>query len=448
MIHSEKKTWRIKGHVRLKGTMSVHGNKNSALPCIAASLLLQKVGQSMVLSNVPRIRDVLVMADILPAFGITAAWERSGRLRLSRTEPMPKQVAAPREAIALIRGSIILLGPLAGRYSSFKLPKPGGDKIGTRPITAHLSALADLGVRVSDRRGMLEVKRSRSNSDVRKLRVWLTEQSVTATEILLLHSAFLNGKELTLFGAATEPHIVALCRLLVTMGARIQGISSNILTVYWPRTIREPKKAFRLDDDFMEASTLAVAAAVSRSNVDISYHNPADLELTDRYMKWMGVETELDVANRRWRIRGRTSRMRIRPDFTVIKAEPWPRFHTDIMSLFVVLATQCTGTLKCIEYMYDDRFGFVQALNDMGARIRVQGPHVIVVEGGTPLSGNEMLLRPDIRSGAAMLIAALAARGTSVLHDRKGVVARGYEDLPGALMGAGAKIEEIQHLFE
>jgi UDP-N-acetylglucosamine 1-carboxyvinyltransferase len=135
------------------------------------------------------------------------------------------------------------------------------------------------------------------------------------------------------------------------------------------------------------------------------------------------------------------------PSFSTLKAEPWPRFHTDIMSVFVVLATQCTGPLKFIEYMYDDRFGFVQALRDMGAQIRTDGPHVIVVEGGRKLAGNEMLLRPDIRSGAAMLIAALAADGSSVLHDRRGVIARGYEDLPGMLNALGANIEEIGPLF-
>lgn len=444
---SEGRTWRIHGGKRLSGTVSLHGNKNSALPAMAASLLLAKSGQRIVLDNVPRIRDVQVLSDILGHLGIRASWLGPDRLSLERIRRFPKAPDIPRGVVARIRGSIILLGPLAGIWPEFKLPKPGGDKIGTRPITAHMNALADLGVRITDRRGVLTVRRTVTDS-VPRLSVWLTEQSVTATEAVLLYSPFLGSRTtLTVYGAACEPHIVTLCRLLSAMGARIGGAGSNRLTVRWPRAPRPPKDPVRLDDDFMEATTYAVAAAVTGSDLDIRFSRPADLELIDRYLRWFGVRSEVVPSRKLWRILGSRSPLRVDARLQVIKAEPWPRVPTDVMSVLVVLATQCSGTVKFLEYMYDDRFGFVQMLQDMGARISAQGPHVISVTGPTPLAGNEMLMRPDIRSGAAMLLAALAGQGASVLHDRNDVIGRGYQELPESLARLCASVELIPSPF-
>jgi UDP-N-acetylglucosamine 1-carboxyvinyltransferase len=258
--------------------------------------------------------------------------------------------------------------------------------------------------------------------------------------MLLLYSAFMPPDEqLTIIDAACEPHIVTLCTILEAMGARIEGIYSNLLRITWPEGRRAPAAAISLDHDFMEATTYAIAAALTRSDLTIQFQNAGIyLFLIDRYLGWMGVRTVLERDT--WRILGSTSSLRIETSLSSIKAEPWPRFPTDVLSMFVVLATQCTGTLKFVEYMYDDRFGFIQSLRDIGARIDVLPPHAIIVRGPTPLSGNDLFLRPDIRSGAAMLLAALASTGVTSLHDRNNVIERGYQQLPETLTALGARI--------
>jgi UDP-N-acetylglucosamine 1-carboxyvinyltransferase len=406
---------------------------------MAASLLLP-IGRSLTLANMPRISDVATMGEILNVYGIAASWSGPSTLVLSRERYLASPPVVPVELATRIRGSIVLLGALATQYRSFPLVKPGGDSIGGRPITAHITALEDLGFGVSDEPGLLRIHRK--THDIRGGTVVLTEQSVTATLMLLLYSACLGpGQHLTIADAACEPHVITLCGLLESLGARIDGIASNLLTIAWPCGVSDTDTSAILDGDFMEAATYAIAAAVTRSDVDIPFSNAAlTLHIIDRYLGWMGVRTEL--AAHRWRIFGSRSDLCIRQGLSVIKAEPWPRFPTDVMSMFVVLATQCTGTMKFVEYMYDDRFGFVQALRDMGALIDVQPPHAITVRGPTGLKSNEMFLRPDIRSGASMLLAALAGNGETVLHDHRNVIERGYQDLPQTLAALGARITE------
>ena len=230
------------------------------------------------------------------------------------------------------------------------------------------------------------------------------------------------------------------------MGADIQGLYSSVVSERWPQGRHAPDAPVRLDDDFMEATTYAIAAAITHGDVAMAFENAGlYLHLIDRYLNWMGVRTELTAHG--WRILGSASTLHVDPTLTVIKAEPWPRFPTDVMSMAVVLATQCTGSLKFVEYMYDDRFGFVQSLRDLGARITPTSAHTIAVSGPTPLTGNEVFLRPDIRSGAAMLLAALVCRGTTVLHDRNRVIERGYQDLPQILADLGARITEVSPSF-
>lgn len=439
----EVRTWRIGTGARLTGTVPIHGNKNAALPCIAAALLLP-VGSTLRLDHVPAISDVDAMLDIMSCYGVRAQRVGPSSLELTRERFESSAPEVPPELASRIRGSIVLLGALASQYSSFRLAKPGGDRIGSRPITAHMSALADLGFSVRDEEHALAVEQV---SDVRGGAVILTEQSVTATLMVLLYSARLGpGEHLTVINAACEPHIVTLCGLLESLGARIDGLYSNLLTIRWPTGVRAPIGATRLDDDFMEAATFAVAAAVTKSDLTIPFSNAGlYLALIDRYLGWMGVTTRLE--RHAWHVLGAQSTRQISPGLRVIKAEPWPRFPTDILSMFVVLATQCTGSLRFVEYMYDDRFGFVQSLRDIGARIDTAPPHAIVVHGPTPLSGNELFLRPDIRSGAAMLLAALASDGSTVLHDRRDIIGRGYQNLPQTLAALGAPIEGFAVTF-
>lgn len=440
-----RKIWNIGTGARLSGVVPIHGNKNAALPAMAAALLLPQ-GASLILENVPRISDVTVMAEILEHLGISSVWSGPQQLALTRTRPAADTPAIPAELTSRIRGSITLLGPLAGMYQQFRLPKPGGDKIGGRPIGAHITALSDLGVDITAESGFL--MGTRTDARLRGGTVLLTEQSVTATLMVLLYSGFLPPEDtLTIIDAACEPHIVTLCALLEAMGARIEGTYSNLLRISWPEGRHAPAGPVRLDDDFMEAATYAIAAAITRSDIEIPFHNAGMyLFLIDRYLGWMGVTTVLE--HNHWSIRGRSSTLVIDPALTIIKAEPWPRFPTDILSLFVVLATQCTGILTFVEYMYDDRFGFVQSLRDIGARISQMPPHAIVVHGPTPLAGNELFLRPDIRSGAAMLLAALASSGSTVLHDRGGVIERGYQQLPETLAVMGAPMTASTVVFD
>lgn len=439
-MQQKRRIWQVSTGSRLSGAVFVHGNKNAALPCMAAALLLP-VGRSLTLVNMPRISDVQTMGEILTVYGIAPTWTGPSTLRLTRERYPVDPPVVPAELATRIRGSIVLLGALATQYRSFILAKPGGDSIGGRPITAHITALEDLGFEVTDEPGLLRVHRR--TRDIAGGTVVLIEQSVTATLMLLLYSACLGpDQHLTIADAACEPHIVTLCGLLESLGARIDGIASNLLTIAWPFGIAARDTSAVLDGDFMEAATYAIAAAITRSDIDIPFSNAAlTLHLIDRYLGWMGVRTEL--AAHRWRILGSRSDLVIRDGLNCIKAEPWPRFPTDVMSMFVVLATQCTGTLKFVEYMYDDRFGFVQSLRDMGARIDIQPPHAITVRGPTALRSNEMFLRPDIRSGASMLLAALAGNGETVLHDHRNVIERGYQDLPQTLAALGARITEL-----
>lgn len=445
MENTSHTAWTISTGSRLSGTVGIHGNKNAALPALAASLLIP-TGGSLVLDAVPRIRDVEALGRILAHLGIDARWSADQQLTLTRIADAPDRPDIPAELTGRIRASITLLGPLAGMYRTFRLSKPGGDRIGARPIGAHITALADLGVDVTEADGVLSG--SRTEPVVMGGTICLTEQSVTATLMLLLYSGFLPpDRQLTILNAACEPHVVTLCGILESMGARIEGIYSNLLRVSWPSGRHAPSGPQRLDDDFMEATTYAVAAALTRSDLAIPFRNAGIyLFLIDRYLGWMGVRTTLEPHT--WHIHGSISDLRIDPALTAVKAEPWPRFPTDVMSLCVVLATQCTGTLKFVEYMYDDRFGFVQSLRDIGARIDVMPPHAIVVQGPTPLSGNDLFLRPDIRSGAAMLLAALVSGGTTVLHDRNGVIARGYQDLPETLARLGANVRSRAVSFD
>lgn len=434
-------TWRIGTGARLNGRLFLHGNKNSALPCLAAGLILP-AGGSFRLTNVPRISDVEAMIQILRVYGVEISWTGPSDILVTRTSYVDPAPTLPPELARAIRGSIVLLGALATQYPAFDLAKPGGDRIGGRPITAHLTALSDLGYETIDQPGVLAVRRL--TREPHGGTIVLIEQSVTATLMLLLYSACLGPREhLTIVNAACEPHIVTLGQLLGGLGATIEGLASNLITIRWPRGVRSHNNPIRLDDDFMEATTYAIAAAITKSDLEIPFHDAAiSLNVIHRYLQWMGVQTTLDANH--WHVRGSASSLQIHPGLSVIKAEPSPRFHTDVMSMFVVLATQCTGTLKFIEYMYDDRFGFVQSLRDIGARIDSDGRHAIVVHGPTPLSGNELFLRPDIRSGAAMLLAALAASGTTVLHDHRRVIERGYQELPETLARLGAPIDKAQ----
>lgn len=437
---SRRRIWHIGGGGTLKGSVTIHGNKNAALPCLAASLLLSRIGEELILDHVPRISDVETMSAILSTLGIDTSWTGSEKLTLKRARKMPVRPKILPDLARRIRASIVLLGPLAGLYRTCEIPKPGGDKIGGRPIGAHIDALTDLGVSITETATTLRLKRGPAKHNT----VWLTEQSVTATLTTLLYSPFVSGT-LTIQDAACEPHIQTLCRLLCAMGADIQGIGSSLLSVRWPHAPKAPRTPIALDDDYMEAATYAVAAAVTKSNLTLHLRSTNDFGLINRYFGWFGITTRLD--EHAWHIRGASSTREINPRLSVIKAEPWPRLPTDIMSVLVVLATQCHGTLKCIEYMYDDRFGFVQALRDIGARIELMPPHAIRITGPTPLGGNELFLRPDIRSGAAMLVAALAAEGTTILHDRGGVIERGYQDLPQTLATLGAPIAELPTPF-
>lgn len=444
-MDSNRRVWRVGPGARLSGVVPTHGNKNAALPCMAASLLLS-VGNQLVLENVPHISDVSTMAEILVVYGIRVSWMNESTLALNRMRYVTPAPDVPPEIARRIRGSITLLGALATQYTTYQLTKPGGDRIGGRPITAHLIALEDVGFEVTEEREALTVRRlaplPRGGTLV------LTEQSVTATLMLLLYSACLGPHEhLTVVDAACEPHIVTLCGLLQAMGAVIEGIYSNVLTIRWPNGVHAPLSAWALDDDFMEATTYAVAAAITKSDLVIPFTCAGlYLQLIDRYLGWMGIHTVLGPDS--WSVLGSVSTRTINHSLQVIKAEPWPRFPTDIMSMFVVLATQCTGTLKFIEYMYDDRFGFVQSLRDIGATIDLFPPHAIVVHGPTPLAGNELFLRPDIRSGAAMLLAALAASGTTIVHDPRAVIERGYQELPQTLAALGAPIESLHPRFD
>jgi UDP-N-acetylglucosamine 1-carboxyvinyltransferase len=419
----------VHGGRPLKGSIRPAGNKNAALPILAATLLADGPVE---LENIPRIRDVETMLALLLDLGASAEWTSANAVRVDTRGVKPK--ALDPALCAKIRASILLAGPLLARFGTVTLPPPGGDVIGRRRVDTHFLALEQLGasVMVGDRYE-LEAKQLKGED------IFLDEPSVTGTENALMAAVMAKGRTV-LRNAACEPHVQDLARALVAMGAEISGIGSNIYTIEGGRSL--VGAPYTIGPDHIEIGSFIGLAAVTNGDVTIEPVRSEDLRSTILAFERLGIRPR--VEGNRLSVNGGQER-RIRPDLGghVPKLEdgPWPAFPADVMSTTIVTATQCSGMLLVFEKMFESRLFFVDKLIGMGARIVLCDPHRAVISGPSPLKGGTVE-SPDIRAGMAMLLAALAAEGPSTIHN-VGQIERGYERIDERLRALGAQIERV-----
>jgi len=416
----------IIGGRRLAGRHEVRGNKNAALPMLAACLLADG---RVTLENIPLIEDVGSMLAILEHLGAsvtlhghTVTVDPSG---IGRTDIDP-------DLCRRVRSSILFAGPLAARFGRAVLHAPGGDVIGRRRLDTHFEGLAGLGI-ASEGTAKYMFRRRR----LRGADLLLDEASVTATENLVMAAVLAPGRT-TLFNAACEPHVEALCVMLNRMGARITGMGTNRIHIDGVRALGGT--TFAVPPDYVEAASFLVAGAVTGGDIAVG-PMPADaLRVMERPFRKLGVEWSCRSGYLRLKAGGG---LRVTNDMgaAVPKIEdgPWPAFPSDLMSVSIVLATQARGSMLFFEKMFESRMYFVDRLIEMGARIVQCDPHRVMVSGPSQLRGVH-LTSPDIRAGMAMLLAALCAKGESRIDNAQSID-RGYESVDLALRGLGALIE-------
>jgi UDP-N-acetylglucosamine 1-carboxyvinyltransferase len=416
----------IDGGVPLNGTIRVSGNKNAALPCIAAALLTD---EPVVLRNIPEIEDVRVMLDVFTALGGEVESPQPNVRRLHLRDIKSSEI--PGEQAKKIRASILFAGPLLARTGKVILPPPGGDVIGRRRLDTHFLVLTELGSKVKIGDSFTFTAKSLTGADI-----FLDEASVTATENAIMAAVLADGKTI-LTNAASEPHVQDLCRMLAEMGAKIEGIGSNILTITGVEKLNGCD--FEIGADFMEVGSFIGLAAATGGDLHIegaraSDMRPAKIAFGKLGIVWAHEGTIIHVP--------KNQSMAVNHDLggmiPKIDDAPWPGFPPDLISITIVVATQIKGTVLIHEKMYESRMFFVDKLIGMGARIVLCDPHRAVISGPAKLHGSE-LISPDVRAGMAMLIAALCAEGKSVIRNVY-QIERGYENLTERLASLGAQI--------
>ncbi len=419
----------VHGGVPVSGTIRPAGNKNAALPILTATFLCE---QPVTLDNVPRIGDVETMLALMSDLGAKVEWTGPNRVEVDTRGATFK--ALDPVLCARIRASILLAGPLLARFGKVVLPPPGGDVIGRRRIDTHLLALEYMGaqVDVGDRYELVAKK-------LRGADIFLDEPSVTGTENALMAAVAANGRTV-LRNAASEPHVQDLARMLVAMGARIEGIGTNTYVVEGEGLLKGG--SYTVGPDHIEVASFIGLAAVTNGAITIDPVRPQDLRSTLMGFDRLGIRPRIDGHRL---IVDADQERRIRPDFGghVPKLEdgPWPAFPADCMSIAIVTATQCSGLVLVFEKMFESRLFFVDKLISLGARIVLCDPHRAVIAGPSRLQGGTVE-SPDIRAGMAMLLAALAAEGKSSIYNI-GQIERGYEAIDTRLRALGANIERV-----
>jgi UDP-N-acetylglucosamine 1-carboxyvinyltransferase len=413
-------TLRIEGGRRLSGRIAVEGNKNSALPLLAACLLTD---QECVLSNVPRIRDVAVLIELMRGVGAIIDGGGTGTLRvrcpkITTDRPDPGLVGK-------LRGSVLLLGPLLARYGSARIAEPGGDFPARRTISTHLQALAHMGAVPVDEPGhALDAPNGLSGASF-----YLDEASVTGTETALLAAAAARGRT-EIRHAAMEPHVVELCRFLRGIGVGIEGEGTSTIRVEPPQ--RFGGTEHRLDGDYIEAGSWGVTAAITGGEIEVTGARTADLEVVAAPLVKMGLRC--DYTGDRLAVEPSTLTAAGR-----ITTGLWPGFPSDMVSLVTVLATQADGRTLVHDWLYELRLFALEQLSAMRAGLFLCDPHRIIVSGPTRLRGRLLDAR-DLRSGMALIAAALAAEGESTVTPLE-TVERGYASLVDRLRSLGAQVE-------
>jgi UDP-N-acetylglucosamine 1-carboxyvinyltransferase len=413
-------TLRIEGGRRLSGTVAVEGNKNSALPLLAACLLTE---EECVITNVPRIRDVEVMLELMRGLGATVEGAGTPTLRIrcaSMTTDRPDPVL-----VGKLRGSVLLLGPLLARRGSARLAPPGGDFPARRTISTHLQALVALGAIPLDEPGhALDAPNGLTGASF-----YLDEASVTGTETALLAAAAAKGPT-EIRHAAMEPHVVELCRFLREMGVSIEGIGSTTIRVEAPGRCKGA--THRLQGDYVEAGSWGVVAAITGGNIVVNGARAEDMEVIAAPLRHMGLLCTYEGERFTVESSSLTATRRITTGL-------WPGFPSDMVSLVTVLATQADGRTLVHDWLYELRLFALEQLSAMRADLFLCDPHRIIVSGPKKLRGRLLDAR-DLRSGMALIAAALAAEGESRVTPLE-TVERGYASLVERLTSLGATVE-------
>jgi UDP-N-acetylglucosamine 1-carboxyvinyltransferase len=420
----------IEGGAPLSGTMTPAGNKNGALPILASCLLTE---DPIVVTNVPRIRDVDAMVSILEAIGVSAHWRAPNEIELCSAHV--HDVRIDPELAELIRASFLLAGPLLARFRRAVMPPPGGDVIGRRRLDPHLDAFRSMGATVECSRDIV----LSAPSGLCPTDVFMDEPSVMATENVLLAAALTPGT--TIIGnAACEPHVQDLARMLVKMGADIQGIGSNLLAV--TGSDRLHGCTHRIAPDHIEIGSFMALAGVTGGELRIKDTVPSDLRMIRLVFERLGLRSELDGHDV---VIPGGQELVAQADVGGYKGKiqdgPWPAFPADLTSIAVALATQAHGSILVHEWMFENRLIFTDKLILMGADIVMCDPHRAIVTGPRRLRG-ERVESPDIRAGMAMLLAALCADGRSEIGNIR-QIDRGYERIDERLRELGAHIERV-----
>lgn len=420
----------IEGGYPIRGTITASGNKNAALPCIAAALLTE---ETVILHNIPEIQDTNVMFEILKALGANVK-----KITKNNWEVQCKDLKTcelPRELTKKVRGSIVFAGPLLARAGKCEMMPPGGDVIGRRRVDTHFLALEQLGANIAVNGHFNFTANKLVGADI-----FLDEASVTATENAVMAAALAEG-ETIIQNAASEPHVQDLCNMINSMGGKISGIGSNILRIEGVKKLHGCE--FTIGPDTIEIGSYIGMAAATGGQITIKGIRPNEMRPLKNSFAKLGIS---------WRIEGdeltvpNTQDLKVNNDLgnaiPKIDDMPWPGFPADLTSIMTVVATQVDGTVLIFEKMFESRMFFVDKLISMGAKITLCDPHRAVVSGPSMLHGDH-LVSPDIRAGMAMVIAAMCAHGESRISNVY-QIERGYEDLVGRLQKLGAKIRTIE----
>jgi UDP-N-acetylglucosamine 1-carboxyvinyltransferase len=419
----------IEGGIPLKGEVTPGGNKNAILKMLPACLLTD---EPVTIHNVPLIADVYVTLDLMRQLGVKVEWvgEHSVHIHAQHLRSTKLDWTLAQK----IRTSFVFAGPMLGRCGRVELPSPGGDAIGERRLDTHVNALRKLGAVIDYTSGTFVMEaRALTGADI-----LLHEASVTATDNAIMAAVLAKGTTV-IRNAASEPHVQDLCRMLNTLGAQIEGAGSNRLVIEGVEKLHGGEA--RCGADYMEVGSWIGAAAVTGGEIRIKGADPEYLDMVALVFGRLGVE---------WQVEGQdilvasSQRLTIEPDLgnriPIVKAQPWPAFPADLMSIAVVIATQSAGAVMFHDWMFESRLFFTDKLARMGARITLLDPHRVLVQGPTALKGSSNITSPDIRAGMALVLAALAAKGETRISN-VGQIDRGYELVEQKLKALGARIE-------
>ncbi len=414
-------SFKIQGGKTLHGSIPVYGSKNAALPLLAASLLSS---EKVTLQNIPAIADVTKLLQIMKVMDVEIQ-EEGANITVQSANIDPEQL--PAELVGHLRGSILLLGSLLGRFRKVRLPLPGGDIIGARPIDVHLDAFRQLGAHIQQEHSVVTIDGSELTAGV----VTLREASVTATENVMMVAAALPGTT-TINIAAQEPHIVVLAELLNNMGATVSGAGTHTITI--EGTDQWQAATIINIPDMLEAGLFLLLGAVTESPITVEHVPKKFLHLFFKKLEDIGIG---------WKEQGDSVTVQPGPLSSFkVQTLPYPGIATDLQAPFSVIATQAAGASLIHDPMYESRFRHCDELIKMGAAITVCDPHRVIIEGPTPLAGRH-IKSLDIRSGATLIMAGLVATGETIIDDAE-IIDRGYANLVERLQALGADIERCE----